>query len=186
MLLLSIIAAGAFLAWNPSNDAAKTGVGVVVALCLIASLVAFIMRYFSWRTTHFVVTTERCIYRSGIAKKSGIEIPLERINTVFFSQTLFERLLKAGDLGIESAGEGSRQSFSDIKNPLHVQNLIYMQMEDNENRKYSRIGDEARLAAVGASGLSVAEQLEKLSSLRDSGVLSPEEFEQQKAALLRQ
>jgi len=157
------------------------------ALLIVIALVGFLVRLVGWRSTNFVVTTDRCIYRSGVLRKTGIEIPLERINTVFFSQTVFERLLKTGDIAIESAGEGSRQTFSDIKNPTQVQNLIYQQMETNENRKYDRIGGEAREAAQGSSGsvgLSVAEQIEKLAELRDRGVLSDAEFDAQKAQLL--
>ncbi|MFN8052958.1 MAG: PH domain-containing protein [Acidimicrobiales bacterium] len=162
--------------------------GVVVAI----ALVAFVIRLIGWRSTNFVVTTERCIYRSGVLRKTGIEIPLDRISTVFFSQNLFERILKAGDLGIESAGEGSRQNFSDIMNPVEVQNTIYKQMEENENRKYDRIGTEARQAAAGVAGaqpqptqvITVAEQLEKLADLHQRGVITAEQFEAQKAQLL--
>ena len=41
----------------------------------------------------------------GVLAKQGIEIPLERVNTVFFNQAIFERMLGAGDLTIESGGE---------------------------------------------------------------------------------
>ena len=41
--------------------------------------------YLKWVTTNFVVTTDRLIYRHGVLSKHGIEIPLERVNTVFFS-----------------------------------------------------------------------------------------------------
>jgi hypothetical protein len=81
-------------------------------------LFTFIFRLIEWNSINFVVTTERCIYRSGVFAKRGIEIPLDRINTVFFNQGVFERLVRAGDLAIESAGENSRQSFSDIYDPL--------------------------------------------------------------------
>ena len=68
--------------------------------------------------------------------KTGIEIPLERINTVFFNQSIFERMLGAGDLAIESGGETGKQTFSDIRRPSLVQNEIYRQMEANNTRMY--------------------------------------------------
>ena len=61
------------------------------------------------------------ISRSGVVAKTGIEIPLDRINTVFFNQSFFERIIGAGDLGIESAGEGGRENFSDVRKPALVQ-----------------------------------------------------------------
>ena len=144
-----------------------------------------------WRTTNFVLTTDRCIYRSGVLVASGVEIPLERINTVFFQQTLFERLLGAGDLAIESGGETGKEFFQDIRDPPAVQHEIYAQMEENENRKYDRIGREAAEGARAHGGttvhtgpLSVAEQLEKLAELHERGRLTDEEFDDQKARLL--
>jgi uncharacterized membrane protein YdbT with pleckstrin-like domain len=152
-------------------------VKIVLAVLIVASVVWFAHRYARWATTNFVVTTDRLIYRHGVLAKHGIEIPLERVNTVFFNQSIFERMLRAGDLTIESAGETGRQQFTDIRKPSAVQNEIYRQMEANENRKFDRIGSPR-------SELSVPEQLEKLDELRRRGVLSNEEFESQKARLL--
>ena len=196
LLLVLASVVGIFaLTYNYDQDSnlespIKYAAGILVAVALIA----FVARLIGWRSTNFVVTSERCIYRSGVLRKTGIEIPLDRISTVFFSQNLFERILHAGDLGIESAGEGSRQNFSDITNPVEVQNTIYQQMEGNENRKYDRIGSEARQAAAGIAQtpppqqstqvITVAEQLEKLADLHQRGVITAEQFEAQKAQLL--
>ena len=92
-------------------------------------------RYLKWATTNFVITSDRVIYRSGIIAKSGIEIPLERVNNVSFSQGIFERVIDAGDLLIESGGEDGKQRFTDIRGPERVQNLIHAQMEVNETRR---------------------------------------------------
>ena len=53
---------------------------------IVLSLLWFGVRYAKWITTNFVVTTDRLVYRVGVVAKKGIEIPLERINTVFFNQ----------------------------------------------------------------------------------------------------
>lgn len=197
LLLLACAAGIATLVYDFGADSdLETPIKYVAAVLVAIALVAFVIRLIGWRSTNFVVTTERCIYRSGVLHKSGIEIPLDRISTVFFSQNLFERILKAGDLGIESAGENSRQNFADITNPVAVQNIIYQQMEQNENRKYDRIGSEARQAAAAVAAepqpsaqptqvITVAEQLEKLDDLHQRGVITTEQFEAQKAALLR-
>lgn len=172
-LVLSVIGAMVAVAeWDP-NQAVK----IVLAILIVASVLWFVERYAKWATTNFVVTTDRIVYRRGVISKHGIEIPLERVNTVFFNQSIFERLLGAGDLTIESAGERGSEQFYDIRKPSAVQNEIYRQMEANENRKFDRIGKPR-------SDLSVPEQLEKLDELRRRGVLSNEEFEAQKARVL--
>ena len=69
---------------------------------------------------------------------------------MFFHQGLFERLVGAGDLTIESAGERGTETFSDIRKPSIVQKEIYVQMEANENRKFDRAGARpGRSAAAG-------------------------------------
>ncbi len=46
-----------------------------------------------WATTHFVVTSERLVFRSGVLSKQGRDIPLDRVNDVASHQSFFERLL---------------------------------------------------------------------------------------------
>jgi uncharacterized membrane protein YdbT with pleckstrin-like domain len=154
-----------------------------LGILVLAALGWFGLRYLQWITTNFVVTTDRLIYRHGVIAKHGIEIPLERVNTVFFSQSIFERVLGSGDLVIESAGEQGRQAFSDVRKPSAVQNEIYRQMEANENRKFDRIG--RRDAGGGGGGTSIPDQIEQLDDLRRRGVLTDAEFQAKKADLLR-
>ncbi|HEY5663606.1 MAG TPA: PH domain-containing protein [Ilumatobacter sp.] len=145
-----------------------------VALVLIlACALWLVVRYLKWATTNFVITSDRVIFRSGVIGKTGIEIPLERVNNVLFNQSIFERLLGAGDLLIESGGEDGQQRFSDVRRPEQVQNLIHSQMEVNESRRFA--------APVATD---VASQLEKLEGLLERGTISRHEFDDQKRKLL--
>ena len=152
---------------------------IVALVLLVVAVIWFVVRLLGWLNTNFVLTSDRIITRRGVLTKSGIEIPLERINTVFFNQRLFERMVGAGDLAIESAGERGTETFENIRKPAVVQREVYVQMEDNENRKFDRInvgGDRATL--------STAEQLEKLHDLVTKGAITPAQFEAEKAKLL--
>ena len=167
---------GIFLWMNTGEGTLSTILRWIGFLLILSSLGYFAQRWITWYSTNFVVTTDRCIYRSGIIAKRGIEIPLERINTIFFEQGFIDRLVRAGSLVIESAGGMGRQTFEDVRDPVHVQNVLYQEMEDNENRKFDRIG--------GGGQLSTADEIKKLVDLHAQGVLSDEEFESQKARLL--
>ena len=160
---------------------APDGVSIVAGLLILAALVWFGFTYIIWATTNFVVTTDRLISRSGVLTRQGIEIPLERVNTVLFRQNLWERFIRSGDLEIESASEEGSSKFSNIRRPLNVQNEIYRQMEGNENRKFDRVGQN--LGSAGTA--SIPDQIEKLDQLRRNGVLTEEEFAEKKADLLR-
>jgi membrane protein YdbS with pleckstrin-like domain len=173
LLALAIVLGVAALSW-------EEWAGAVVGVLVVAALVFFLLRLAVWATTNFVITTDRVIYRSGVLSKRGIEIPHDRINTVVFNQRLFERMIGAGDLEIQSAGE-TPSKFTDIRKPDVVQSEIYRQAEANENRKFDRIGAPP---SGESGGGSLADELKKLDDLRQQGVLSEQEFQAQKAALL--
>ncbi len=179
-LLVSILLGLGSLAIDNST------VRIVAGVLIVASVIWFVARYIVWNTTNFVVTTDRLISRSGVLRREGVEIPLERVNTVFFAQSIFERMIGSGDLRIESAGEMGTSSFSDIRRPLDVQNEIYIQMESNENRKFDRVAQGMKANAAAASApVSIAEQIQQLDALRNQGLLTDEEFQQKKTDLLR-
>ena len=132
-------------------------------------------RYIRWTTTNFVVTTDRLVFRSGVLSKHGREIPLDRLNDIAFHQSLFERMIGAGDLMIESAGETGQQQFTDIPKPARVQNVIYAEIDRAKQRDAERVTGHT---------LSIPEQIEKLDELRQRGVLSQAEFDLKKTQLL--
>jgi membrane protein YdbS with pleckstrin-like domain len=159
------------------------------AVFVVGTLIWFVERYIKWVSTHFVLTTDRVIYRSGVIAKKGIEIPLERINTIFFNQRIFERVLGLGDLEIESASKEGSQKFDDIRKPDAVQNEIYQQMEANEIKMADRISggiNAAHLGQASAPGAahSIPGQIEHLARLRDQGLLTEAEFQAKKTELL--
>jgi uncharacterized membrane protein YdbT with pleckstrin-like domain len=133
-------------------------------------------RYARWATTNFVVTTDRLVFREGVLGKRGKEIPLERVNDIAVTQTLFERIIGAGDVTIESGGERGQQVFTDIRKPFLVQNVIYTEME--------RAGERDAARAAGQPVLSIPEQIEKLDELRRRGVITQAEFDVKKTQLL--
>ena len=185
--LLALIAALILGILALANDV-HTALQVPAGLVVLVLLIWFGWRYLRWITTNFVVTTDRLIYRHGVLSKHGIEIPLDRVNTVFFRQSIFERVVGAGDLVIESASETGRQRFSNVRKPSAVQNEIYRQIEANENRKYDRVGVSAAAGTAGAQRAddteSIPAQIRQLDELRKQGLLTEEEFARKKQQLL--
>ncbi len=175
-LVLVVIAAIAVLAFD-LHDIIK----ILVGLAVLATLGWFAKQYAEWTTTNFVLTTSRLIYRSGVIAKSGIEIPLDRINTVFFGQSVIQRIFGMGNLVIESAGEQGRQTFTQISKPQRVQAEIYRQKEEDERRNLTSMGEAA---AGGGPTASIPEQINQLDELRTRGVITDAEFETKKADLL--
>ena len=172
LALVGSIVLGVLVCVVLEDDVERALTWAAIILIILCAL-WLIVRYMKWATTNFVITSDRLIFRSGVLAKSGIEIPLERVNNVLFNQSIFERMLGAGDLLIESGGEDGQQRFSDIRRPERVQNLIRSQMEVNESRRFG--GQSA--------GSDVASQLEKLEGLLERGTISRDEFDAEKARL---
>lgn len=175
---VAAVVAAAALAVFVLNATDNQAARIAVAVVLVAAALWLAGRYARWATTNFVLTTDRLIYRSGVIAKHGKEIPLERLNDITFHQSVFERLIGAGDLMIESGGERGQQTFTDIRRPSLVQNEIYRQIELAQNRLADRM--------AGRASLSIPEQIEKLDELRRRGVISQAEFDAKKKKLLDQ
>ena len=90
--------------------------------------------FLSWWTTHFVITDRRVMFRHGLLTRSGIDIPLARINSVEFRHGLTDRLMRTGTLIIESASQDPLE-FHDIPRVEQVHSLLYHEVFDT-------LGDE--------------------------------------------
>ena len=172
---LALVAALALAIWVSQEVDSDFALFPSLGLAVVA-LLFFLVRYAQWLTTDFVLTTDRLIYRKGVLSRQGREIPLERLNDVSYRQTLFQRLMNAGDLLVESAGERGQSDFGHFADPQGTQNEIHRAIEAAAAR------DAARMS--GRRELSPLEQLEKLEELRQRGVISQAEFEVKKANLL--
>ena len=111
----------------PWNDVAKIAIGVVAVILIVWLFLTPLIR---WRTTHFIVTTDRLIVREGVIKRTGIDIPMTRINSVQFEHGLVDRLFGCGTLVIESASDEPLR-FDDIPRVERVHTVIYRQVNDN-------------------------------------------------------
>jgi len=182
-LTVALIIAGAIV----GNLIGNQIVWWIIAVLVVISLLNLAWKYINWAGINFVITTDRLIFRSGVFSKKGIEIPLERINTVFFNTTLFERAVGSGDLTVESAGEGGQQRFDNVRKPQLIQQEIYRAMEINKNQEFEAMA-QAQAAAVVAPpaerALSIPEQIEQLDQLRIRGVITEVDFQTKKADLL--
>lgn len=143
---------------------------------LLAAIINLGVVYTKWAQTFFVLSSERLIFRTGVLTKRGVELPVGRIDNINFRQSLFERMIGAGDLLIESAGESGQSRFSNVRKPDAIQNEIYRQIDRQNDRGYG--------AAPQAPTDDVAAKIKQLDELRRQGLVSDEEFEAKRRDLL--
>jgi uncharacterized membrane protein YdbT with pleckstrin-like domain len=108
--------------WDPG--AKRVIFAVIGAIWLVVVGWLTLWPFLGWLTTHFVITDRRVMFRHGVLTRSGIDIPLARINSVEFRHRIVDRMLRTGTLIIESASQDPLE-FYDIPCVEQVHALLY-------------------------------------------------------------
>lgn len=157
------------------------GFELAIDLLVLAAFGWFVVRpVVDWWMTRYVLTTERLITRKGLIARSGIEIPLERITNVNFSQSFWERFLGAGDLLVESAGSTGQSRFANIPRPDQFASVLY------NARERRTLALQSGSAAGDAKGDDAIDKLSRLKRLHDDGIISDTEYEEKRKKLLEE
>ncbi|GLY52901.1 PH domain-containing protein [Lentzea sp. NBRC 102530] len=129
--LLVVVALGTYLAGLVGGQ--SWGFIALIALAVVAVVLVLwltVTPLLRWRTTHFIITSDRVMYREGVFKRTGLDIPLARVNSVRFEHSFVDRLLGCGTLIIESASDEPLE-FDDIPSVEKVHTMLYREVNDN-------------------------------------------------------
>ena len=160
---------GGFVMWA----SAPVWFGFVLLAALLVAVALGAGRVLVWRSTRFVVTSMRVVYRRGLLGRTGRELPIARVQDVSFRQGLLGRLVGIGEVRVESAGAGSSELVGDVRRPADVQRVV--------NRAVAATLDGAGRPHAGGD---LADRLERLDELRRRGIVTEAEFARKKAELL--
>ena len=168
-------------------------VGVGVGMLWIESLtalfflflvapVAFTSVWIRYTSSEFAVTDRRVIIKVGlITRKKTMEMSLTKVESVQVDQTITGRMLNYGTIVVTGTG-GTKESFKLLRRPLEFRQHV----QEGASGSHVAAAKE-HLAALGPSadaGHDIADQIARLGELRTQGLLTDEEFEQQKQKLL--
>jgi uncharacterized membrane protein YdbT with pleckstrin-like domain len=128
-------AAGAAIAFLPSGGAHTPLLIAILVVALILVCWLTVAALIRWRTSHYIFTTHRVLIRRGVLRHTGRDIALQRINDVAFSQSLWDRIVRAGTLTIESAGEHGQEHLVDVPNSERQQQLLNRLIEEDADRR---------------------------------------------------
>lgn len=169
----ALLIAAVVLTWIFPPDRAWFDWGVT-GIAAVAWVVLGLYPLVSWFFTLYVLTNERLIHRSGIFARRGLEIPLEQINDLTFTQTILERVLHSGDLLIESAGTQGQSELSNIPEPEEFHSLLY------------KVREQRSIALKGgvAPAPDPVSQLEGLARLHEEGRVSDAEYAELRKKIL--
>jgi uncharacterized membrane protein YdbT with pleckstrin-like domain len=180
------------LLWTVDTDWVDTTIGWITLVAFIVLVVNTIYQFIQWQTTRFAITDQRVAYQSGIFRRRGVSIPLNRINNVNFEQSFIARILNNGVVTIESAGQTGDSVFENIPDPEHVRALIFAGVEADEQRDSDR--DAAALAkamrehqeptSTAPAPPSATDRLAALDDLKAQGLIDDAEYAAKRQQIL--
>ncbi len=135
----------------------------------------------------WAVTNLRVVDESGVITLNSKESPLEKINNVTYSQTGWGRIFGYGNIQIQTAAEIGSTTYTMVSSPKELKDTI---TEMQESYKRDQITAQARELASAIAGsqrpapADVAAEIERLHNLKERGILTEEEFVQQKRRIL--
>ena len=113
------------------NDFFKDLALIIAQVLAVLAVLNLALQTLKWYRTHFVLTSQRIIFQSGVIARKRVEISLHKINVVNFHQSVFERLINAGDIVIETGAEEGVETIIGVRDPQNVQAYIHEWMRRN-------------------------------------------------------
>jgi uncharacterized membrane protein YdbT with pleckstrin-like domain len=136
----------------------------------------------AWRTAELRITNLRVLGQQGLVRSRSTDTLLSSIADVRSRASAVGRMLGYGDVQIFSAsGEAGADAFTTIRNAEQAKKVIF---EQKTRREAAGMPSPAPAATAPATQSDAMATLESLGRLRDTGVITAEEFEAKKAELL--
>ena len=175
-LLIVLIASGLALT--------VAGVALVLILAVVFPLWRIMVILLNWWNEQYVITNRRVIQLEGIINKHSIDSSLEKVNDVVLEQSALGRLLNYGDVKILTASEIGVNLFRRMDRPVRFKTEMLNQKEalselDVFEAKATRV-----LSEEAPSAGDIPELIAELDELRKRGIITNEEFQDKKRALL--
>ncbi len=145
-----------------------------------------------WWAQFYFVTNQKVMKVEGVLRKSTSGSALEKINDITMEEPLLGRWLGYGTVRVLTAADESNLHYTFMRKPLEFRKAILdakLLWEKQDSRDIAEaVRGAAAPPAVAAvptsSAQEIADSIERLAQLRDSGAITAEEFEAKKAELL--
>ena len=144
----------------------------------------------AWKSASYTVTNRRLMGSEGLLRKRETDSLLSSISDVRMRQSAVGRTMGFGDIQImSSSGEAGADTFTTVIGAVELKkHILEQKIAEAQAGPTNAAPAPAPVAATVAAPPSAQDQavatLNSLAALRDSGAITPEEFEAKKAELL--
>lgn len=190
---LALIGIGIFL-WRRQEQALLLLLFLAMALYPLGIA---LYRFLAWRFERYLITNYRIIQIEGIVNRKVFDTSLEKVNDVQFTQSIFGRLFGYGNISIITGSEIGVNHLTGIASPTDFKrNLQRAKLQlsgDERNDRFQPAAAAYQAAApqyvapVAPQAASpTAQRLVQLRELLDSGLITVEEYEARRRALIQE
>jgi Short C-terminal domain/Bacterial PH domain len=178
-------------------------VTIVTVIALAFAVIGFIYSVIQWQSQEYILTSVRVLHVHGVINKQSGDSSLENITDAQIRVPWLGRILGFGDLVVMTASEAGINNLRALRDPIGFKKAMMgskteRMIELNTPRTAPAAAAQvlppaapavpAEPAAPAAPAApdpdEVAKTISSLASLRDSGAITPEEFEAKKQELL--
>lgn len=168
-LIIPIFFGGLFLLGSLPAMGSADSRGVGFVMFLLGAAILF-YAYMLYKSTYFIVTNKRIMVKKGVFSVHSIELLHSKVESI-----TYKGIGDAGTIIIAGTG-GSKEVVTGISQPKKFKDAAQQAIENHHVASTGQAGS--------GGGKSSADELAKLADLMAKGVLSREEFEEQKKKLL--
>ncbi len=180
---------------------------------IVAGIVMVGYSYIRWWVEDYFVTNQKVMKVEGLLNKKTSGAALEKINDIVLQQGVVGRALGYGDLRVMTASDDADLAYRTMRSPGEFRRKMLDEKQEWERGDAREIAAAVRAAspapaaapadaapvaaapaaaaaspstpaAPGPSADEVTNAIQRLAELRDSGAITPEEYEAKKAELL--
>ncbi len=167
---------------------------------IVAGVLFFAWRWWHWTTDEYIITNRRLLKVEGIINKHSADSNLEKINDAILDENFLGRILDYGDLDILTAAEVAVDKYRMLNHAKSFKKqMLTAKHALEDGHSYSDVASPPLMASAGAPAKSasspghsgqaetpeeVTQALVQLATLRDSGAITPAEYEAKKQELL--
>jgi len=173
ILALALAAAALYANSAQARDEVGRPLFWVAAAFVAIALVAFVVLRIRANLDEFVVTNRRVIRKVGVVSREVQQAPIEKIQDITIEQGVLGRMLGYGTVIVETASEKGMLVFPAVSAPDNFRNFVWGQPPVKPD------------AAVPAgTGPAAQARLEELETLKQRGLVSPEEYSAKRQQIL--
>ncbi len=180
LFILAIAAVFNGISDNAQDQDTKSTFAILNLILLFGSLISGLSAIVAYFTSEFGVTNQRVLIKVGLIRRDTFELLLNKVESFQVNQSILGRILGYGTIIISGTG-GGKNTFHNIDDPLFLKNHVQQSAKEYEQR-FSPNHPPA--LGKNKTVTSVADELHKLSNLMEQGILTEDEFEEQKRKLL--